>query len=407
MFFFKLALTAVRSLETHFLRSLLATLGVLIGVGSVVACMSILEGASGDIVKRFKSLGSNLLYVMPESARVEGRSVGSAQTLLPADIEVIMHELGDEVDSVAAEALGNATVKYFQRSEPATVVATNETYFDVNDFKAAKGRVLSKQEVSDELAQVVLLGAKLSEKLFGGGDAVGSTVKVGGSTYRVVGVMEKKGSLGFLNVDEAIFIPLKSGLKRFFNRKWLNRLTVQVKYPDKLTDVQKRLTQTLRKAHNIRIGEDADFRIFNQEEALSNVNQFMFIWKAVFYSIAGISLVVGGIGIMNIMLVSVTERTREIGVRMAVGARRGDILAQFLFEALIISMIGGIFGLLLGAMCSDLMNKMLRDFEFKTTVSTDVILTALITTTIVGVASGVYPAFKASRLDPVEALRHE
>jgi putative ABC transport system permease protein len=237
-------------------------------------------------------------------------------------------------------------------------------------------------------------------------DPVGQTVKVGEKAYRVLGVMEKKGSLGFLDADEAVYLPIEAGLKRFFNRKWLLRITVGIKDATRLEEVQKQVQRVLRASHHIRAGEDDDFRVFNQEESLQSFNQIMLIWKIVFYNIAGISLLVGGIGIMNIMLVSVTERTREIGVRMAVGARRGDILLQFLLEALIISFLGGAFGLLLGAMFADLLNKVVVQF-FRTQITPMVMITAVATSTVVGVLSGIYPALKASRLNPVDALRYE
>lgn len=408
MFYLRLILTSLRSLDTHFLRSLLATLGVLIGVSSVVACMSILEGASNNILKRFQSLGSNLLFVFPETAHVEGRPVGSAQTLTTDDIDFLLRELPDDLDRVAPEAIGMATVKRFQKSVDVSVVATSSAYFEMHDFKAERGgRIFSKAESESPDATVALLGSKTKEKLFGGSDAVGQTVKVGGATYRVIGVLEKRGSLGFLNADETVFIPIKAGLKRFFNRDWLNRLTIAVKKPDQLEELQKQVKRALRKSHNIRAGQPDDFGIFTQEEALQQVTQFTLVFKVVFYSIAGISLVVGGIGIMNIMLVSVTERTREIGVRMAVGARRGDILLQFLVESLVISLLGGTMGLILGMGIADVLENVLKLMNFKTEINATIIITSIATATIVGVVSGLYPAFKASRLDPVDALRHE
>ncbi len=407
MFHLRLIVTALRSLDSHFLRSLLATLGVLIGVSSVVACMSILEGAQNDIVKRFKSLGSNVLYIMPEVARVEGRSVGAAQTLTLDDIDTLLRELPGEIETVAPEAIGAALVKRFQRSDDFTVVATNDKYFEINACKAERGRLISASDADDEFSSVAVLGSKVTEKIFGGADPIGQPLKVGSATYRVIGVMEKKGSLGFLNADKSVFVPIKTGLKRQFNRKWLNRLTVAAKNPDGLDDLQKRVSRVLRTAHDIRAGQPDDFSIFNQQEALNNVTQAMMVFKIVFYSIAGISLVVGGIGIMNIMLVSVTERTREIGVRIACGARRGDILWQFLFEALVISFVGGAFGLLLGSMFADLMESVLKQMDFKTEINAKIIAWSLNTTLVVGVFSGIYPALKASRLDPVDALRYE
>ncbi len=408
MFYLRLLLTSLRSLESHFLRSLLATLGVLIGVSSVVACMSILEGASNDIFKRFRSLGANVLFVFPEAARVEGRAVGQAQTLELSDIDHLLRELSDDIDRVAPEAIGAATVKRFQTSvDGATVVATSDAYFAIHDYKVRFGRIFTQAEVESPDSTVVLLGSKLADKLFGGADPIGETVKLGGVGYRVLGVMEKRGSLGFLNADDSIYLPINAGLKRFFNRKWLTRLTIAAKHTDKLEELQKKLQRELRKTHNIRPGQPDDFQIFNQEEALQNINQAMLVFRVVFYSIAGISLVVGGIGIMNIMLVSVTERTREIGVRMAVGARRGDILVQFLVEALVISLLGGALGLLLGAMFADVMEKVLKAMNFKTEINATIVITSLATATLVGVFSGLYPAFKASRLDPVDALRYE
>ncbi len=407
MFFLRLAITALRSLDTHFLRSLLATLGVLIGVGSVVACMSILEGATNEVIRNLSTLGSNVLYVSPAVARIEGRPVGRAQTLVIEDARALMRELPDEIQAISCEAMGpQALVKRFQKSETYTLIATTEKYFEINDYNASHGRVLTEAESEDDTKMVVCLGSKVAEELFGGMDPVGQSVKIRGAAYRVVGVLEARGNIGFLNADECVYIPIESGLRRYFNRKWLDLMTVQVIDQDKVDKTKKKVEAVLRRAHHVRVGQPDDFEIHTQEEVMRNVNEATVIFKVVFYSIAGISLVVGGIGIMNIMLVSVTERTREIGVRMAVGARRGDILLQFLVEALIISLVGGSFGLLLGVMFADLLDKILRGM-FTTEITINVVVTALVTITVVGVVSGIYPAFKASRLDPVEALRYE
>ncbi len=408
MFYLRLIYASLRSLDAHFLRSLLATLGVLIGVSSVVASMSIMAGFSSNLSKGFKSFGANVLFVMPESARVEGRPVGTAQTLVLEDIDSLLRELPDEIERVAPQAIGSSTIKRFQKSyDNAIVLATSQAYFDINEVKTQYGRLFTKADVESPDSALVVLGAKVAEKLFGGADAVGQTVKVGAATYRVVGVLQKRGSVGFMNADEAVYIPIQSGLKRFFNRKWLNTLTIAAKSSEKLGDLQKQVQRCLRRAHKINPGQPDDFSIFNQEETLQQVTQFMLIFKVIFYSIAGISLVVGGIGIMNIMLVSVTERTREIGVRMAVGARRSDILLQFLVESLVISMLGGALGLGLGAMFADVLESVLKLMQFKTEINATVIIASIATATIVGVVSGLYPAFKASRLDPVDALRHE
>ncbi len=407
MFLLRLMLTAMRSLEAHFLRSLLATVGVLIGVGSVVACMSIIEGMTGQILKNLKSLGSDLIFVQPASARIEGRRVGVAQTLTIDDLFTLQREMGEEVLGIAPMALDvEVPVKFFQKSDTFMVIATSDAYFTMNEYKAVSGRTFSRTESQDDLALVAVLGSKVVEKLFGGMSPVGQSIKVRNTAYRVIGVMEARGNIGFLDVDNAVYIPIQSGLRRFFNRKWLNFLQLQCAKGSDTDRIKQQVQKVLRNAHNIRVGQEDDFEVDTLEEAVRNFNQTAMILKVVFYSIAGISLVVGGIGIMNIMLVSVTERTREIGVRMAVGARRFDILLQFLVEALVISLLGGGCGLLLGAMFADLLDKVLEGM-FSTVITGDVVVVALLTTTVVGVISGMYPAFKASRLDPVEALRYE
>jgi putative ABC transport system permease protein len=268
------------------------------------------------------------------------------------------------------------------------------------------GRVINRSESVEESANVICLGSKVAEDLFGGMNPVGQIVKVRNVPLRVIGVMEERGNAGFINADETVYIPIKFGLKRFFNRRWLNAISIQVAEGKDLDALEKRVASVIRRAHNIRVGAEDDFRIFNQQQALQNINQATAIFGAVFYSIAGISLVVGGIGIMNIMLVSVTERTREIGVRMAVGARRGDILLQFLIEALIISLLGGTFGLVLGWMLADLLESILQGAMI-TEVTPTVVIAALVTSTLVGIFSGLYPAWQASRKNPVEALRYE
>jgi len=405
-FFWRLVLAALRSLDAHFLRSLLATVGVLIGVGSVVACMSILEGATGQILRDLRSLGSNVMFVSPARARIHGRPVGAAQTLVLDDVQALQRELDEEIDAISAEAVGQAVVKYFQKSETYTVIATTDKYFKIHDIGMEYGRSISPSESSDQMALVVCLGYKVAEKLFGGMDPVGQTVKIQNAAYRVIGVLEKRGNVGFIDADHTVYIPIAAGLKRLFNRRWLNWLTIQVKDATHIEQTQKNVATVLRRQHRIRVGQKDDFEISTLEEVVRQVSQYTIIFKVVFYSIAGISLVVGGIGIMNIMLVSVTERTREIGVRMAVGARRSDILLQFLVEAVIISLLGGGCGLLLGMMFADLLDKVLQGM-FRTEITAGVVLTALVTTSVVGILSGLYPAFKASRLDPVEALRYE
>ena len=408
MFYFRLFATSVRSLDTNFLRSLLATLGVLIGVSSVVACMSIMEGFSNDFARRFKSLGSNVLYLVPASVKIHGSPVGAAQTLKLRDIRILKRELAGEIEDIAPEAFSGALVKHFDKFKNATVLATSEAYFKIHDFKLKGGREMERGDAIDDSNFDGWLGNGIADSLFGGTGGIGQTVKINGKGYRVMGVMQKRGNLGFLNADNTVFIPIANGLKRFLNQDYLNRMTIVISQPEKADELEKKIKQAMRKAHKIRAGAKDDFETFRSDQMLTTVTEILFIWKIVFYSMVGIGLLVAGIGIMNIMLVSVTERTREIGVRMAVGARRSDIMLQFLVEALVISLVGGGCGLLLGLMFSDLLEQVFQDTGmFRIEITTFVVATALITSTVVGVFSGLYPAYKASRLDPVEALRYE
>jgi len=404
VFFLRLIVTALRSLDSNFLRSLLATLGVVIGVMAVISAMSILEGARREILGNFQTLGSNVLYVTPGQKKLEGRIVGIAETLQLSDIPALKNECG-EVENIAPFVSAQQTAKFLRQSVQATVIGTNNHYAEINAYKPIAGRFLSMEDAVSESSSVAVLGYTIAEKLFSGAEPIGQAIKVGNMGFRVIGVMEKKGAVGLADVDQAIFISVQTALKRVLRQKWVHQLIVKVRDADKLSVCEQQVRGVLRRIHRIRPGEDEDFRIFNQQEILKTLNEATLIFAVVFYSSAGISLGVGGIGITNIMLVSVTERTREIGVRIAVGARRSDILFQFMIEALIISAVGGAVGLLLGMMFAHGLEKILP--IIKTHTPPKVIITALSVAFGVGLISGIYPAYKASRKDPVEALRYE
>jgi len=407
MFFVQIMLMALRGLRANLLRSLLTMLGVIIGVGAVISAMSILEGSQRDIVERFESMGSETITVYPATARVGGRAVGIMQALTVEDADW----LGDprrcpSVAAVAAEVTGGSTIRYFNRNEQVSVLGTNERYADMFSYKVEQGRFLSRADVNAN-QKVVVLGYKIAEKLFGNRPAVNRPVKIKGVPFKVIGVMEKKGNIGFRTVDEQVIVPVTTAMKRLFGMRYVNSITVQAAEADLVDKATAEVKRELRRRHDIRIrhGQKDDFQIFSQEEQRKQLGEIITIFQIVLYSIAGISLVVGGIGIMNIMLVSVTERTREIGVRMAVGAQRSHIMQQFLIEAGIISLLGGGFGVGLGFAMNDLLEKTTRVLE---TYATPVaVIWALSMAILTGVVSGLYPAYKASRLDPVEALRYE
>jgi putative ABC transport system permease protein len=402
MFFFRICLMAGRSLVANLLRSILACLGVIIGVAAVLSAMSILEGSRRDVVRRFESLGADQIMVINGQARRQGGRASTQLSLTHEDANALL-EL-PTVKAVAPESTAGGQIKYFSKNRSSELLATNEHYAAINSYKAAQGRTLSRDDVRTG-RKVCVLGHKVAQELFGETPAVGCRVRIEGLGFTVIGVMEKKGFLGFREADGQVMVPLTTGLERVFGTKYVMMITVQSANAANLDGTIQEVKRCLRQKHSIRAGRDDDFQVFSREEMKSNFNDVIRIYAVVLYAIAGISLIVGGIGIMNIMLVSVTERTREIGVRMAVGARRGDILSQFLIEAAVISVLGGGLGILLGYGFTYLLENATRILETFTAASS--IAWALGMAIVTGILSGLYPAYRASRLDPVEALRYE
>lgn len=402
MFFLRICLMAGRSLQANLMRSTLACLGVIIGVSAVVSAMAILEGSRKDVVGRIEALGADQVYVMNGSQQRKGQRAVSRMSLTKQDAEALK-EIEGALAAVPESSVA-AQVKYFEKNVNVQVLATNEMYAEVNEYKAIKGRPLAKADVMSS-RKVCVLGYKVARKLFGDTPAVRNRVRIEGIGFTVIGVMEKKGFLGVRDVDNQVAVPLTTGLERLFGTKYIQMITVQAVDASHLDGVVQEVKRTLRREHNIRAGRGDDFSVLTRREVTANVNDMIKIFAIVLYSIAGISLVVGGIGIMNIMLVSVTERTREIGVRMAVGARRSDIMTQFLIEASVISVLGGALGVLLGYGFTDLLEKVTQILKTETTTAG--VAWALGMAIVTGVASGLYPAVRASRLDPVEALRYE
>ncbi len=395
---------AFRGLQQNLLRSLLATLGVIIGVGAVVSAVSILEGAKRDIMGKFQTLGADQVIVVNGSGERHGRRV-NVNSLEPEDADLILSENPDIVKAVSPQYQSAGQVKYLQNNAVGAILGTIETYSKINSYTVESGRFLTREDVRGN-AKVCVLGYKIAKELFTYLDPVNERVKINGKTFIVIGVMEEKGSLGFVEVDNQVIVPLSTAMGRLFGAKYLNMLVVQAKDPQKLAACIQRVKTTLRAAHRINPGSSDDFTVFTQEQIKQQVLQVTRIFAVVLNSIAGISIIVGGIGIMNIMLVSVTERTREIGVRIAVGARRADILKQFLTEASTISIIGG--GL--GVVCGWGMATFLSDFTnniFNSYTPPMIVPAALSMAFVVGIVSGIYPAIRAARLDPVRALRFE
>jgi putative ABC transport system permease protein len=395
----RVALTALRANK---LRSALTMLGVVIGVGSVIAMIAIGRGASADIEDRIRSMGTNLLTVWPGQAR-QGRlwgGVGSSDSLKLADVEAIARKYGSAVQ-VAPQVSGSVQLKW--RNQNTSVTGTTPEFVTVNNQPVERGRVFTEREVSGA-RPVCILGTTVVENLFGRSDPVGQRIRIKNIPFEVIGVLKSKGTGGRHDPDDTVIVPISVAMRRLFGQDHVNRIFVAANQGRPLGESADDLTKFLRRRHRIREGKEDDFNVRTQTEILETFTETSRTFTLLLASIAAVSLVVGGIGVMNIMLVSVTERTREIGIRKAVGAKRRDILIQFVVEALTLCLIGGLIGTGLGIGAAMLLSDLAG---WRTIVTPDSILLAFSFSAVVGIGFGSYPAHKASKLHPIEALRYE
>ena len=399
------ALISLRALRRNKMRSMLTALGIIIGVASVVAMVAVGNGAQARITSQVSALGQNLLSVFAGSRKSGGvnSGLGSASALTLADADAIGREVTDVV-AISPEASTTAQAIANGRNWSTTVAGESPDYLKIRDWKLASGSMFTEREVRSS-AKVAVIGSKTANELFGPLNPVGQTVRVGNIPFIIIGLLESKGAgMGGQNQDDRIIIPYTTAMKRITGEKYLRSINVQIVSSERMEVAQQQITSLLRQRHRLAANRDNDFNIFNQKEIADTVNSISKIITLLLGSIAGISLVVGGIGIMNIMLVSVTERTREIGIRIAVGAQPGDIKLQFLIEAITLSLLGGGIGVLAGIGASRLVAVFA---DFNAIVSTGSILLAFSVSFAIGVFFGFYPASKAARLDPIEALRYE
>jgi putative ABC transport system permease protein len=400
---------ASKALMRNKLRSFLTALGIIIGVGAVIAMVAIGDGAKAMVEKAFSAMGSNLLIVMSGTTTAGGAhgGFGSMPTLTWEDLGAIQRELS-AVEYAAPQLRSTAQVITEEQNWTTSVTGTTPDYFQIRSWPAARGELFSTADVEGG-SKAVILGQTVADKLFGPNvDPVGQTVRVRNIPFQVMGVLVRKGQSPMgQDYDDAVFIPattfmakIQGGLKKYLP----GTIMVSASSQEATARAQRQITALLRERHNLGRGTDDDFSIRNLSELAAAQQEGTQTLTTLLASIAAVSLFVGGVGIMNIMLVSVTERTREIGLRMAVGARRFDILTQFLIEALTLSVMGGVIGVAIGLGVAEQLSDR---FHWPLLVRPQVILIAVGFSAVVGVGFGLYPARKASRLDPIDALRFE
>ena len=394
---------ALARLAVSRLRAALTMLGIIIGVASVIALVAVGQGATSGITQQLESLGTNLLTINPGATTtglVRGAS-GSATTLTLDDAAAVAALPG--VSAIAPQTQTQSVVVSPTANTTTSIVGTNADYALVHNYEIWQGTFLTPLEVESGL-RVAVLGATTADDLGLGANAIGSTVTIGGLPYTVVGILQAKGGTGFTSQDDQVLVPLGTVTKYFTGSDTLRSVAVSVASADAMTSTTDAITGALRTRHALAATDTSDFTITTQAQLLSTVGNVTSILTALLAGIASISLVVGGIGIMNIMLVSVRERTREIGIRKAIGAKRRDILLQFLIEALTLSMLGGVFGIIVGLAVSGVIDKVAG---WPLVINPTTLVLAVGFSGAVGIVFGVWPARQAAVLDPIVALRYE
>ncbi|HVT11443.1 MAG TPA: ABC transporter permease [Fimbriimonadaceae bacterium] len=395
---------AGRGLNANKLRSLLTMLGVIIGVGAVIIAIGIGAGSREAVAQSIQRLGTNVLTVRPGQQRTGNINLGmgSQNTLKLEDADAVLKQC-PAVQRVCPQVNGNAQVKAGNQNFNTSVNGVNQDYGPINNHLIAVGRFFSAAETA-AYKRVAVLGSSAATTLFGTQSPLNQRIRVAGQSFNVVGVLQEKGGQGFRNPDDGVYIPVTTAMRRLFGLQNVQNITCQATSPDMMTEAEAEIDKVLRKRHGIPATGTADFMIFNQADLMAAQNAQQDTFSSLITWLAVVSLGVGGIGIMNIMFVSVTERTREIGVRKAIGARRNDILRQFLFEALFISAAGGILGVILGMVGSSLVGKA---NGWLVSVQPSTVIIAFSFSVFVGVFFGFYPAYRAANLRPIEALRYE
>ena len=401
---------ALRSLKVNKLRTALTMLGIMIGVAAVIAMVSVGTGAQARVAEQIQSLGSNLIIALSGSTNKAGVRLGqgSQTTITEDDASAIAREV-PAVQVAAPSSRGNAQVVYGNLNWSTAIQGVTADYFEARDWPVDVGRPILQEDV-DGATKIALLGQTTAQNLFGDADPIGQIIRIKKVPFTVAGLLSRKGQSAWgQDQDDVIFVPLSTAKKKVLgvsqaNARSVGSISIKIRPDENMTDAETQIRELLRQRHRLQPAQDDDFWLRNLSEVLQTQEESSKVMTYLLAAIASVSLLVGGIGIMNIMLVSVTERTREIGLRMAVGARSRDILTQFLVEAVTLSLIGGVIGIALGVGGSNAINALA---EWRTVLAPEAILLAFGFSAAIGIFFGFYPARKASRLDPIEALRYE
>jgi len=396
---------ALRALQRNKMRSTLTMLGIVIGVGAVVAMVGIGNGAKAQVEAQIATLGQNVILIFPSSFSTGGvqSGMGGAGTLKLEDAKAIAEEVPD-VLAVSPGTRVSSQLGYGNQNWSTSVIGEGQDYFDIRQWEIVEGAGFTEQDVRSA-AKVAVVGATVARQLFGDEDPIGQIMRVRNVPFQVVGLLKPKGtSVMGTDQDDVVIVPYTTVMKRLSGITNLRMISVQCASEERTADVVKGITDLLRQRHRLGPDRESDFMVRSQQEIAEMATATSKVLRVLLGAIASVSLVVGGIGIMNIMLVSVTERTREIGIRIALGAHGADILSQFLIEAVTLSSLGGVLGILLGLGTSTMLS---RFAGWPTLTSMDAIVVAFLFSAGVGVFFGLYPARKAAALDPIDALRYE
>ncbi len=398
------------ALSANKVRSSLTVLGIVIGISSVIAMVAIGNGASASISSRISSLGSNLIMISPGAQRSQGFGVssgrGAAKSLTQGDADAISAQVSNVV-AVASEVSGRYQITAKGTNTNTTVDGVTSAYASIRNVAIDQGSFISDND-DQSVSKVAVIGPTVVTDLFGTtavpSDAIGQTIRINGMEFTVIGVTVAKGGTGFGNQDDMIYIPAQSAMRYLSGSQYVTSIDVQASDPNAMTQAQSDITNLLLQRHNISDPTQADFSVLNQNDILATASSVTNTLTYLLAAVAGISLVVGGIGIMNMMLTTVTERTREIGLRKAIGAKKEDISKQFLIEATALTLIGGTIGISLGWLIAYGVNAL---GIISATVSLSSVLLAFGVSAVIGITFGYYPARRASALNPIEALRYE